>query len=128
MRTKSARDRTAYQKQWRALNRDRVNEYSKRYRANNPGVSAHHNTLFRFRKYGLTPDAYTAMLAGQSGRCAICRCMLDLKAGRGVGAACIDHCHKTGRVRGVLCTNCNHGVGKFRDDPALLLAAVEYLR
>jgi hypothetical protein len=63
------------------------------------------------------------MLEAQGGRCAICRS--DKPGGRGRFA--VDHCHSSGRVRGLLCVACNAGLGQFRDDPDLLRAAVAYL-
>lgn len=62
------------------------------------------------------------MLSGQDGRCAICGVsVLPPKK------AVVDHCHATGRVRGILCPNCNLGLGHFYDTPALLWRALSYL-
>lgn len=72
--------------------------------------------------YGLTAAAFDAMLTGQSGRCAICR--TEEPGGRGWH---VDHDHRTGNVRGLLCHGCNTGLGMFRDRPDALLAAVAYL-
>lgn len=75
------------------------------------------------RKYGLTRADYDAMLAAQEGCCAICRA--DRPGGKGDWH--IDHDHETGRVRALLCANCNVGIGMFGHDPARLLAAITYL-
>lgn len=74
----------------------------------------------RLKHYG--PDV-VAILESHDGRCDICR--KDLKPGRGTH---VDHCHATGAIRGVLCGNCNRGIGMFQDRPELLLSAAEYLR
>lgn len=81
----------------------------------------HHRERW-LRQYGLTPTDFDAMLETQGGRCAICRG--DDHNGRNW---CVDHDHATGAVRGLLCTDCNIGLGKFKDDPAILRAAIEYL-
>ena len=73
------------------------------------------------RVYGITLDTYDAMLAAQNGRCAICN--TETTKGR----FAIDHCHTTGKVRGLLCFDCNTGIGKLKDDPSLLLTAYNYL-
>ncbi|MEI4280492.1 endonuclease VII domain-containing protein [Klenkia terrae] len=70
------------------------------------------------RRYGITAVEADAMLAAQGGLCAICRV---------APAAHVDHDHATNAVRELLCFNCNGGLGQFRDDPAVLLAAVDYL-
>ena len=73
------------------------------------------------RKYGLTREAYEALLAHQDGRCAIC-------GGVPTKRLRVDHCHQTGKVRGLLCDLCNSGIGKLRDDPDRLARAIEYLQ
>lgn len=73
-------------------------------------------------KYGLTRDDYDALATAQGGGCGICRA--PLPAGmRGN----VDHCHETGRVRGLLCNSCNVGIGHLKHDPARLRAAIDYL-
>lgn len=69
-------------------------------------------------KYGITLDQYAAMLEAQNGLCALCE-QREPKH--------IDHCHETGRVRGLLCPSCNTALGKFDDNPALLRKAMSYL-
>jgi hypothetical protein len=68
--------------------------------------------------YGLSPHDFAAILHAQGDVCAICK---------KPNPDCVDHCHKSGRVRGVLCRVCNIGLGQFRDDPALLLKAADYV-
>ena len=73
------------------------------------------------RVYGITLETYDAMLSEQEGSCAIC------KTKTVEGRFAIDHCHTTGKVRGLLCFDCNTGIGKLKDDPSLLLTAYKYL-
>ncbi len=70
------------------------------------------------RRYGITAEEADLMLESQGGVCAICRT---------APAAHVDHDHSSGRVRALLCFNCNGGLGQFRDDPAVLQAAVFYV-
>jgi hypothetical protein len=70
------------------------------------------------RRYGITAKDADAMLAAQAGVCAIC---LRAPAGH------VDHDHETGAVRALLCFNCNGGLGQFKDDPAVLRAAADYI-
>lgn len=76
----------------------------------------------RKRMYGLTQEDYEKILNEQNYCCAICNNKLDL--GR---LTHVDHCHKTNKVRGVLCNVCNLGIGKFRDSCELLQNAINYL-
>jgi hypothetical protein len=74
------------------------------------------------RRYNLTPEQVEEM---RRAGCAICGTAAGV-VGRH-GQLHIDHCHATGKLRGVLCSECNVGLGKFKDDPALLRRAAEYL-
>jgi Recombination endonuclease VII len=72
--------------------------------------------------YGLSQEDYDAMIASQNGVCRICGHIPD--EGK---AFHVDHCHATGKVRGLLCSRCNTGLGMFRDDPDALRKAADYL-
>jgi hypothetical protein len=74
------------------------------------------------RVYGVTKDVWYEMFGSE---CAICAVdVLTLP----VNQRCFDHCHTSGRVRGILCHRCNSAMGKFEDDPALLERAAQFLR
>lgn len=76
-----------------------------------------------WQKYKLTLDAFEYMFELQEGLCAIC---LQPERSRGKTLA-VDHCHRTGQVRQLLCSHCNKGIGHLGDDPRRVLAAALYL-
>lgn len=78
-------------------------------------------------QYRLTEHQYEAMLLSQGGVCAICFQPETTQCrGKAVKMA-VDHCHKTGKVRQLLCRRCNQGLGGFRDDPSLMVKAAAYI-
>lgn len=83
--------------------------------------------VFRLRRnlkrYGMTPESYEERLIAQGRRCAICA--TDQPGGN--GRFHVDHCHSTGKIRGLLCTTCNTGLGHFGDDVALMARAIAYI-
>jgi len=80
----------------------------------------------RKMKYGLTPEAFADMLRRQGGGCAVCGATVS--GNESCLDLLVDHCHETGKVRGLLCHGCNAGIGHFRDNPDRLTAAAYYLR
>lgn len=94
--------------------------YMRQWNAENPLASKNRDLQ---RHYGIGIATFDAMLAQQGDRCAICKKPRDENF-----ALAVDHCHATNAVRGLLCTNCNRGLGHFADDPELLTAAAAYLR
>lgn len=73
-------------------------------------------------RYGITIGQKQRYILIQRGKCKICGIdVLDIFKAR------VDHDHKTGKIRGILCNNCNSGLGFFQDDPILLAQAIEYL-
>jgi hypothetical protein len=76
-------------------------------------------------KYGITLGRFEEMVVEQNGLCAICQ---TTPVGAGKNAKLhVDHDHKTGKVRALLCSGCNSGLGYFQDNTELVLAAYEYL-
>lgn len=92
----------------------------------------HWNWQGKGRKVGLlTPKEYSDLFDLQNGVCAICGKMEIKKRPYGVGEKdrlSIDHSHKTGQIRGLLCSNCNRGLGCFKDSVEFLFKAIQYLK
>jgi hypothetical protein len=78
------------------------------------------------RKYGITIDEYNTLLAKQAGVCALCR--HPTRRGTYGGNLDVDHDHATGKVRGLLCTSCNHALGVLGDNVEGLELALKYLK
>lgn len=99
---------------------ERGKSAARRY-ANNAYPRVKHKQLARrmMRIYGLSVAEYESLLVSQKNQCLIC--------GNEMVRPHIDHCHSTGKVRGLLCMSCNTGLGMFRDDITLLLKAMAYL-
>lgn len=74
-----------------------------------------------YNKYGVNAEQYYEMVDRQKGLCLICGIKPDK-------CLHLDHCHSTGKVRGLLCMSCNHGIGNLRDDISVLENAIRYLR
>lgn len=92
-------------KRWKRANRDKVLANNRKY------------------LYGLTEQEYQALHVAQAGKCAICG-VPESELKRGLH---VDHCHTTGRVRGLLCDRCNVALGMFGDDAARMQRAALYL-
>ncbi len=126
---------------WAKNNRDRVNAWERADRAKDPEkyrirerhykkqnwrkLSVHES----LRKLGLKNEDFIILNESQNNKCAICF-KEETRIGRGgeVSRLAIDHCHKTGKIRALLCHGCNTGIGKFKDDVVLLKAAIKYLK
>lgn len=110
-------------KQWRHRNPERAAAYSRHWRERNPErsreVQWRHN-------YGIDRSVYERLLTEQAGLCAICGFPERRKRKRQPMPLVVDHDHRTGQIRGLLCHGCNTGLGSFCDDPGRLLRAVRY--
>jgi hypothetical protein len=116
------RHRKGYQEEYYIKNKDSI-----RTRQNN--LSKHKRKervigtiKWRMTKYGITLDKKQEMRVSQLNRCAIC--LEEFKSNRDCG---VDHNHKTGKVRELLCAKCNLALGLFNDNPILLQRAIDYL-
>jgi hypothetical protein len=75
------------------------------------------------RQYGLTLAQFDELVFYQENSCAICKTTFESRS-----TTFVDHCHKTNKVRGLLCSKCNFGIGLFKDDTEILSRAIEYLK
>lgn len=79
------------------------------------------------RSYGLDLDEYKSMVIKQNNLCAICLKEETLMRHGVVNRLCVDHCHSTSKIRGLLCHRCNIALGMFGDDVVILTNAIKYL-
>ena len=109
---------------YRESHRDQINERSRLKWRTDPELREKRRLWQRknvFKKvYGISMAEYEAMFERQGGACAICK--------RTGVTLCVDHCHLTGEVRGLLCSQCNSAIGFCSDDPTVLQAAAQYLQ
>lgn len=109
---------------YRRANREKLRNQLQEKRKNNREyfreLDKRHSRKKTLKKYGLTEAEYDAIVLQQDGKCLIClRVPVDKLV--------VDHCHTTGRVRGLLCRKCNAAIGILDDSPELLKRAIRYL-
>jgi hypothetical protein len=87
---------------------------------------------YKLKRYGITPEDYTALYEQQQGRCAICHVQKEpwtpMSHSERSRFLVVDHNHSTGKIRGLLCGGCNTGIGQFKENPEALGLAAVYLR
>lgn len=115
---------TQKRKEYYQLNKEKIKAAVAQYRALNPQKA---ESTFLKTTYGITLEQYNQMLQKQGGVCKICSKPPKID-GKGPAASLhVDHCHITNKIRGLLCLNCNTGLGKFFDNSELLNKAMTYL-
>jgi len=113
MRTKE--ESTQYMRQWRKEHPERLKQWRRDNKVNLKKAKLKH-------RYGLPYEEWLMIWESQDGRCIICK-----KKFKTPSDACVDHNHKTKKIRGLLCRKCNFGISNFYDDPKLTARATEYL-
>lgn len=136
----TATQRREYQARYRAKYPNRLRKAAAEYRAANPGK--HKELKQRWyrdnkekscessrvsamaRKYGLTQEQWDELFLSQGRKCANVMCPRVQPTGKNWH---VDHCHKTGKVRGILCGHCNTAIGFSGDSPSILRGLADYL-
>ena len=96
-------------KKWKMDNKERKKQYDREYNL--------------MKNFNLSIDEYNKILDGQNGCCAICK----TPQSELTRELSVDHNHDTGEIRGLLCSNCNRGIGHLKDDITILQSAISYL-
>jgi hypothetical protein len=136
-REKSAQYRLDNPEKWKEIDRRakskarqnpekaiRIRNYQKQYREDNRKALSDRE---RKRKFGITPERYSEIFKTQNGLCAICKHPETATRLGKVKSLSVDHCHTTGKIRGLLCSDCNTGIGKLKENKNIFLLAIQYL-
>jgi len=128
-------------KRWKDANPDKVKELSKKWDKLNAGKRAKTTKIWEANNpdkvrdkalrndYGITLEQYSQMLIDQDYTCKICNkpeSSIDPRTSR-IKNLAVDHCHKSGKIRGLLCSYCNRGIGYLKEDISTLQNAIKYL-
>ncbi len=110
-----------YMKIYSRKNRKRIRKYQLKYKQTEKGKLNYqiNNKKRKFIRHNITPEKYLLMLNSQENKCLICGEIMEHPQ--------IDHNHKTNKIRGLLCRNCNLVLGLTRENTATLLRAIDYL-
>lgn len=104
----------------RALDPEKARRQVREWNAQNPDKAKKSDWVKRLKRYGITIEDWDRMFIEQGGRCAVCKETVD--------RLCVDHDHKTGRVRGLLCLTCNFAAGALKDSVLLAESLIQYLK
>lgn len=122
------------QKEWYTKNKTKVIQKAKQWNAENKETFKENNSYskrgsyLRRRKFGISETEFAELFNNADDKCQICKQPETTTNSKGeTKALAIDHCHKTGKVRGVLCQKCNTALGGFKDSIELLENAIRYL-
>lgn len=124
-------------KRWQLENSEKVKAQKKLWAENNPeklaayrdAITPEQQRQYKVKaSYGLSWIQYQELYSAFNGQCAICKKELALVKHSTIETASVDHNHKTGEVRGILCRSCNRGIGYLNDSPERLIRAAEYLK
>lgn len=108
---------------WKEKHKDMVKANNAAHYRKNKEAMVLINRRKALARYGVTIEQYEAMYRAQNGACAICH--RQNISGRRLA---VDHHHATGKIRGLLCSRCNTGIGQFNEAPQIMAAAINYLR
>lgn len=111
-----------YQKEYRERNREKAKQTTREWVRTDHG-----RNKILLNKYGITLAQYNQMLKEQGGVCAICKQPEQMLYKGKPKRLCVDHDHKTGKVRGILCQRCNTTLGRYEDNPELMRNLITYL-
>ena len=128
-------------KYYEQLDKKRVKEWNETYRKNlkirlknDPEFAIQYNTKQKNQRleynFGITFDQFTNLLNEQDSRCVMCKKVLvdDVETRSIKNKPCVDHCHKTGYIRGILCFSCNHLVGYMEQSDYIVKQGFDYLK
>jgi len=113
--------------EYRKKHKEKYQQKAKEWKTKEP--EKYYRTLrnSKLKAYGITLEEYENMLKYQNGVCKICSKPETKGRGKDKATLAVDHCHDTGKVRGLLCSSCNRGLGFFGDSLLLLNKAADYL-
>lgn len=111
-------------KKWRKNNPEKVKKIRKKFKLNNPEkVKIYEKKNKMYNKFKITIREYNEMLLNQNNQCFLCFKTPE----ENKKALAVDHCHKTGKIRGLLCSKCNLGLGLFNDNVNIMEKAIKYI-
>jgi hypothetical protein len=135
--------KATYTRVWRSENKEHIEEITRDWRARNkPQIVERNKEYYEFnkerllnwsrkhaflKKYGLTLEQHAEMVKQQSGKCLICDTQPNPMLGNKKKGLHVDHCHETGKIRGLLCHNCNCAIGLLNDDAGNVRRLLEYI-